>query len=128
MASWVNGQTNFNRILIEDWGSSKGRLQLINTLSHLQNNCEKTVYLIIKSMRIICTALDITELLGVSYADDFLKDLDIYKGLYTSTRLSPRLESLLGLLDKLPEASKIIIFVQTRQIAHVLNTIKINVI
>ena len=123
MANVVNGLTSCYRIIIEDWGSNKGRLQLIKMLSHLQKSCKGEVNTIVKSMRTICTALDFTEMLGITYANNILKDLGIYSSLNTSTCLSPRLESLLELLDKLPNASKIIIFVQTRQIAQILSTI-----
>ena len=123
-ANYVNlllGNPNYQINTLEDWKDPKNRINLMRVLEHLSKFFALDEY--IKSMKTMCTALDITDLLGITYANQTLENLPVYSRLHRSTTPSPRLSILLRILEDLSEDSKVIIFVQTRQIAQILTTV-----
>ena len=123
MANLINRTLGSSVIVIENWGTAKNRFHLLRMLYHLETGANAAIDGTVKSMKKICTALDITEMLGVTYANNILQDLEVYSKLGNSQNESPRLQSLRALLGGLGATSKIIIFVHTRQIAQILNTL-----
>ena len=105
-----------------DWNDKKKRDQLLSEIE-LVDTGDEEIRKCIESMKKICGVMVITELFGVTYANRTLEDLDIYTQLNHGYIRSPRLSGLFEELEKLEESSKIIIFVRTRQIAHILNNI-----
>ena len=123
MGNLINRTLGSSVIVIENWESVKSRFQLLRMLYHLEASYNVAIDVTVKSMKKICTALDVTEMLGVTYANKILEDLEVYSKLANSQNLSLRLQSLRGLLLMLDAFSKIIIFVHTRQIAQILTTL-----
>ncbi|KAI6649482.1 RNA-dependent RNA polymerase 1-like [Oopsacas minuta] len=104
-----------------NWQDKNKRDQLCTKLDSLQD--DDKIKKDIESMKNICRVMTITELLGVTYANNTLEGMDVYSRLKNDDIFSPRLEGLFQELDKLDSSSKIIIFVRTRQIAHILTDI-----
>ena len=78
----------------------------------------------VKIMKCYISALEIAELVGVSYANTVLADTPLAERIHSnSTMLSPRLTQLLTILREYPTTSKIIIFVHTRQAGEILTRI-----
>ena len=123
MATLINRVFGSSVIVIENWGSVKNRFHLLRMLYHLESDYNVAIDGTVKSMKKICTALDITEMLGVTYANKILESLEVYSKLGDSQYLSPRLQLLQELLVRLDCTSKIILFVHTRQIAQILTTL-----
>ena len=106
-----------------EWGDKKNRDQLMTALYELDSNKEEGVQTRVEALKKICEVLANTEILGITYDNDKLEDLAMYRDLEHRYTFSPKLNTLFKILEELPEDSKIIIFVRTRVIAHILNDI-----
>ncbi|KAI6646460.1 RNA-dependent RNA polymerase 1-like [Oopsacas minuta] len=122
LASCINNCSQEKLINKTDWKDAKYRSQLITMLYELKlhhNDIDKYV----TSMKRICKMLDLTEMLGVTYAHQKLRDMDIFEGLDHQPSFSPRLQELFNILNEISDNSKIIIFVETRRMASILATV-----
>ena len=107
----------------DEWGDKKNRDQLITALHQLDSSKEEKVQTTVEAMKKICEVLTNTEILGITYDNNKLEDLAVYQHLEHRDTFSPKLNTLLKILEELADTSKIIIFVRTRVIAHILNDI-----
>ena len=105
-----------------DWNDKKKRDQLLSKIETIDTSNEE-IRRCIESMKKICGVMVLTELFGITYANRTLEDLDVYTQISHENIPSPRLVGLFEELEELEESSKIIIFVRTRQIAHILTDI-----
>ena len=123
LAVVVNESLGGNVVRKEDWENPTNRANLIRVLECLNCYASEMLYRPIKCMKRIYQVLENTELMGVTYANETLRDMEFYEELDSQTNYSPRVLFLLEILNQLPDSSKIIIFVLTRKIAHILLTI-----
>ena len=114
LASNINDRSQEPLIIKDDWKNKKNRSQLVTMLYGMKQQHDNNIIQDVKSMKSICKLLDVTEMLGVTYAHKMPDSLSIP---------SPRLLELLGILKEMSEESKIIVFVETRRIASILVTI-----
>ena len=105
-----------------DWAQKKYRAALVTALHQLETN-DTQVQACIGAMEIICDVLANTEILGITYGDNKLEGLAVYQLLEHKEIFSPKLNTLFKVLNKLEDNPKIIIFVRTRVIAHILTDI-----
>ncbi|KAI6655757.1 RNA-dependent RNA polymerase 1-like [Oopsacas minuta] len=123
LADAINDRSQVELIFKEDWKLNKNRIQLSTMLYQLELNNDILLEQHVKSMKIICDVLEITEMLGITDAHKMLENLDIIKDLKPDKVLSPRVLKLLSILTELPKSSKILVFVKTRRLAHMLTNI-----
>ena len=115
-------QKSARLIAKSEWDDKKKRDQLLSEIELVVTSNEE-IRRYIEPIKKICGVMVITELFGVTYANKTLEDMDVYTQLSHQNIPSPRLSGLFEELERLEESSKIIIFVRTRQIAHILNDI-----
>ena len=123
LADKINSYYGVERITKSDWIESKNRIQLMTMLYHLKLNNDVMIEECVESMKKICKALDITELLGVTDAHYMVADVRSLSELSSERILSPRVSKLFAILKDLSQNSKIIVFVKTRRVAHLLTNI-----
>ena len=124
LADRVNELSGSKLITKMDWENKKCRSQLITMLYELTlSNRYRDIGKDVQSMKRICKMLDATEMLGVTFANKTLRDLEGFEELDPRPIPSPRLLQLLTLLREMSDDSKIIIFVETRRVASILVSI-----
>ena len=124
LADRINKLSGSNFVTKKDWENKKNRSQLVTMLYELNlSNHYRDIGEDVKSMKKICKMLDATEMLGVTFANKTLQNLEGFEDLDIPPIQSPRLLELLKLLRKMSDDSKIIIFVETRRVASILVTL-----
>ena len=123
LADAVNSCSPDILVLKEDWKQAKNRMQLLTMLYHLKLKSDVAPEGHLKSMMKICDVMEITEFLGITDAHKSLEDIEGLGDLNPPKILSPRVEELFSILSELPRTSKIIVFVRTRRMAHMLTNI-----
>ena len=123
LADAINSYYGVGGITKNDWIESKNRTQLMTMLYHLKLNNDVQIEKCVESMKKICKVLDITELLGVTDAHYMLGGIKGLSELNSERILSPRVSKLFAILKDLSQTSKIIVFVKTRRVAHLLTNI-----
>ena len=123
LADTVNSYHGVEHITKTDWFKSNNRTQLMTMLYHLKLNNSVTIEECVESMKKICKVLDITELLGVTDAHYMLEGIKVFSELSSERIISPRVSELFTILRELSHKSKIIVFVKTRRVAHLLTNI-----
>ena len=123
LANAVNSCSPDLLILMEDWKQAKNRIQLLTMLYHLKLKSDVVPEGHLKSMMKICDVMEITEFLGITDAHKLIEDIEGLEDLNPQKCLSPRVDELFSILNQLPRTSKIIVFVKTRRMAHMLTNI-----
>ena len=124
----INGLLEIDIIRCGDLDNrcDQANLTRVLSLDHLCFSKDKAIETKVHSMKKIYEVLESNELLGATYADNILENMDFYKHLTVQKNReelhSSRLSTLLNILSK-QEESKIIIFVQTRKLAQILWTV-----
>ena len=123
LADAVNSCSPDILIVKEDWKQAKNRTQLLTILYHLNLNSDVAPEGHLMSMKKICDVLEIAEFLGITDSHKMIEAIEGLEDLNPQKTLSPRVEELFSILSELPRTSKIIVFVRTRRIAHMLTNI-----
>ena len=119
----INSHYDEKLITKDDWKDKKNRSQLITNLYGMKQQYDENISHHVSSMKKICKVLDVTEMLGVTFAHQMLSGLDVFTKLDSQPIPSPRLLKLLSILQEMSQDSKVIVFVDTRRIASILTTI-----
>ena len=124
LADRINHIRGENVIRKEAWDEPYCMLRLKRSLAIVKRLFDKNLNESVNIMKCYISALEIAELVGVSYANNVLADTPLAGSIHSnSTILSPRLTQLLSILKEYPSTSKIIIFVHTRQAGEILTRI-----
>ena len=104
----------------EQWDDPYCMIRLKKSCAILRRVSSDVLSAQVKQMKCYIAALEIADLVGVSYANEILSDTPLSSNVQYSQMQSPRLIALLNILLHYPYSSKIIIFVHTRQAGEVL--------
>ena len=119
----INNRSQEPLVTKNDWKNKRNRSQLITMLYGMEQQHDEAITQDVISMKKICKLLDVTEMLGVTFAHQMVSGLDVFSKLDSQPIPSPRLLELLNILHELSQDCKVIVFVETRTIASILATI-----